>query len=104
MSRVKRECRICGKEYEACSALFHKAGQFVWQEVACSPECGAEYLRRIQVSRGLIPDTPPQAEEQQAVEEQAEAEAVVAKPEVDVMDTPKAVRKRSRKADKDTED
>ena len=27
------------------------AGVFRWQEVACSPECGAEYLRRVQVAR-----------------------------------------------------
>lgn len=43
-------CRVCGKVYDACNSqpVF---GEFRWKDVACSPECGAEYLRRIRESR-----------------------------------------------------
>lgn len=30
-------------------------GRFRWQEVACSPECGAIYLERIERSRSQLP-------------------------------------------------
>lgn len=46
-----KACRVCGKSYEACHTMNKVAGVFRWQEVACSPECGAEYLRRITESR-----------------------------------------------------
>lgn len=51
----KKQCRTCGKDYEPCRSIGLKNGIFRWREVACSPECGAIYLRRIQESRGLIP-------------------------------------------------
>ena len=46
------QCRVCGKEYEACrtGAI---GGEFRWQDVACSQECGSEYLRRIKLSRNI---------------------------------------------------
>lgn len=54
-------CRVCGKNYEAC--LSKRVGTtFRWQDVACSPECGTEYLHRIYVSRGLICDSPVRPE------------------------------------------
>ena len=52
----KRICRVCGKPYEACHSLAPVITTFRWQEVACSPECGAEYLRRILISRGELPN------------------------------------------------
>lgn len=53
MPKVRNTCRVCGNAYEACKSLKHN-NTFRWQEVACSPECGAEYFRRIQISRGII--------------------------------------------------
>lgn len=50
------ECRVCGKAYKPCRTVVQN-GVFRWQAVACSPECGAEYLRRIEESR-----SPKQAE------------------------------------------
>lgn len=44
------KCRVCGKDYVPCRTVIQN-GVFRWQAVACSPECGAEYLRRIEVSR-----------------------------------------------------
>ena len=59
MPKVKLTCRVCGKEYEACQTARRKIdGVFRWQEVACSPQCGTEYLRRVSASRGLIDHSP----------------------------------------------
>lgn len=46
-----RKCRVCGKEHEVCRSAKKVPGVFHWQEVACSPECGEEYLKRIIASR-----------------------------------------------------
>lgn len=57
MPSAIKKCRVCGKEYETCRSVNRNAGVFRWQEVACSPECGAIYLQRIEESRGHIPPT-----------------------------------------------
>lgn len=44
-------CRVCGREYEPCRTANQNRNVFHWQEVACSPECGAIYLQRITESR-----------------------------------------------------
>lgn len=62
MARVMMTCRVCGKEYEACRSA--NVGAFRWQEVACSPECGAEYLRRINESRSVAQVTPTPAKKE----------------------------------------
>lgn len=46
-------CRVCGREYEPCRTAARRPNVFHWQEVACSPECGAIYLQRIIESREL---------------------------------------------------
>lgn len=63
MATAIKKCRVCGKEYPACHSLRRGDTTFRWQEVACSPECGAEYLRRILVSRGELAQTDAQTEE-----------------------------------------
>ena len=53
-------CKVCGREYEACHTLRPNINsEFRWQDVACSPEHGAEYLRMILASRQ---PAAPQAE------------------------------------------
>ena len=55
-------CKVCGKEYEACHTLRpNMNNEFRWQDVACSPEHGAEYLRRILESRGMQKAEPAEA-------------------------------------------
>jgi hypothetical protein len=54
MATAMIKCRVCGKEYPACHSLRRGDTTFRWQEVACSPECGAEYLRQINISRGIV--------------------------------------------------
>ena len=51
-----KTCRICGRKYEACRTP-NTSKAFRWQDVSCSPECGAEYLRKVQIARGLISPT-----------------------------------------------
>lgn len=51
MATAIKKCRVCGKTYEACRSANKIVGVFRWREVACSPECGAEYLRRVTESR-----------------------------------------------------
>lgn len=64
----KKQCRVCGKDYEPCHSTKLQPGVFRWREVACSPECGAIYLQRIQESRGLVPkeDQRPRAKKRTA--------------------------------------
>lgn len=50
MADAKRICRVCGKAYTACRTM-STPGVFRWQEVACSPDCGEEYLRRVIAAR-----------------------------------------------------
>ena len=47
------KCRVCGKDYEACHTIRPTSEYFRWQDVACSPECGAKYLADIMASRAV---------------------------------------------------
>lgn len=49
MARATRICKICGKEYDYCRTETNN--KFRWQDVACCPEHGAEYFKRIEESR-----------------------------------------------------
>lgn len=60
MASQKLKCRVCGKEYDACRSSKRNDNVFHWQEVACSPECGSEYLRRVLESRGQTTVTTTQ--------------------------------------------
>ena len=74
MASKKLVCRVCGKEYEACRSTDRKAGVFRWQEVACSPECGAVYLKRIEESRGLHVQKKSRKKRTEAVEQEVPQE------------------------------
>ena len=50
MAKSTRICKVCGKEYEYCKT-WNSTDKFRWQDVACSPECGAKYFARIEASR-----------------------------------------------------
>lgn len=53
MPKVMKTCRVCGRSYEACRTVNSALGVFRWQDVACSPECGATYLQKLNESRGI---------------------------------------------------
>ena len=50
MAKGTRICKVCGKEYEYCRT-WNDTNKFRYQDVACSPECGAIYFARIAASR-----------------------------------------------------
>lgn len=58
MASEKKTCRVCGKEYGPCRTANRDPNVFHWQEVACSPACGAEYLRRVMEARTPVPPVP----------------------------------------------
>lgn len=55
MGKATKICRVCGKAYEACHTEKKDPSIFRWQDVACSPECGTEYLRRVTEARNPQP-------------------------------------------------
>lgn len=62
MANRTKVCRVCGCTYEACHTS-KITNTFRWQDVSCSPECGAEYLRRIKLSRETDNQQMPLANE-----------------------------------------
>ena len=71
MASVIKICKVCGKEYEYCHTN-RPAGLFRYQDVACSPECGAEYFRRVAIARGELPAEAAEVTEQPAPEAKTE--------------------------------
>ncbi len=61
MPTVTKICKVCGKEYPYCKTD-RPGGMFRWQDVACSPECGAEYFRLVAISRGELAEEHPAEE------------------------------------------
>ena len=60
MALGTKVCKVCGREYESCHTLRQNLNsEFRWQDVACCPEHGMEYLRRIMISRGEIVEEQP---------------------------------------------
>lgn len=51
MTGATRICKICGKEYPFCYTVRHDSA-FRWQDVACCPEHGSAYLKKVLISRG----------------------------------------------------
>ena len=55
MATATKKCKVCGNEYEYCHTNRTVAGVFRWQDVACCPQHGSEYLARVLESRGQKP-------------------------------------------------
>lgn len=72
----KKRCRVCGKEYEPCHSANLQTGVFRWREVACSPECGAVYLRQINESRGVLPKETKRPRAKKSEEKSVEAKTI----------------------------
>lgn len=58
MARICKVCKICGKSYEACRTPA-RPGVYRWQDVACCPEHGAEYLEKVNAARNPAPKAEP---------------------------------------------
>lgn len=93
MPRATKICRVCGKEYKACSTP-NTIEAFRWQDVACSRECGEAYFRAVMAAREETPEPITIAVEEPAAvveeiiepdEEEIEAEELVEEPEEDLL-------------------
>lgn len=83
MATAVKKCRVCGKQYEDCRTMMNNtAGVFRWQEVACSPECGAEYLHRVTETRNPAPPAPKRGQRRKMVIEPLAAQEVPAEQSV----------------------
>lgn len=51
-------CRVCGKMFVPCNKTSNSIGAFNYRSVACSLECGTEYLRRVQLARQKPSEAP----------------------------------------------
>ena len=51
MTKRTAVCRVCGKQFVPCNKSSASLGAFNYHSIACSSECGAEYLRRVQEAR-----------------------------------------------------
>ena len=47
MANKTAPCRVCGKLFVPCNKSSAEIGAFNYREVACSPECGQVYLKRV---------------------------------------------------------
>lgn len=50
MATATKICKVCGVEYPYCKTVY-KPGIFRYQDVACCPEHGSEYLARVEAAR-----------------------------------------------------
>lgn len=71
MATGMKKCKVCGKEYEACHTQAFAAGIFRWQDVACCPEHGAEYLAAVTAARAKASDAGTAVAEPEAAVEPA---------------------------------
>lgn len=51
MSTKLIPCRVCGKPYPPCKNCADNKSAFHWRDVACSRECFAEYMKRVEEGR-----------------------------------------------------
>lgn len=91
MPNATKVCKICGKVYPYCRSQKKVDGVFRWQDVACCPEHGSEYLAAVLKARGVSDPEPAPADMpakktrrssrrvsvEQAAEDQAVVETVV---------------------------
>ena len=111
MAKRTAVCRVCGKQFVPCNKSSASLGTFNYHSIACSPECGAEYLRRVQAARN-------QSEQEETAElagqisiKESEAANVNVAGEIsedaneDIFaDVPKAIRSRKNKQETNEEE
>lgn len=63
MAKVKKMCRICGKEYTPCSYCENDMMAFHYRTICCSKECARVYLQRVLEARGEIKNAENSSDE-----------------------------------------
>lgn len=51
LAKVKKKCRICGKEYTPCSYCENDKMAFHYRTICCSRKCAEVYLARVLEAR-----------------------------------------------------
>lgn len=57
MAKVKKNCRICGKEYTPCSYCENDQMAFHYRTICCSRKCAEIYLARVLEARSKQKET-----------------------------------------------
>ena len=83
--KVQKPCKVCGKMYTPCAYCENEKTAFHWRTVACSKECGYEYLRQVMEARN--PNT-------EIEEIKVENETVVTNEEVTTVESVEEVTKK----------
>lgn len=52
--KVQKKCKVCGNLYTPCGDCEKDGTAFHWRTVACSYECGQEYLKRVMAAREKV--------------------------------------------------
>lgn len=52
-TKIKKQCRICGKMFTPCADCEKDKKIFRWRKVACSPICAKKYFKKIEETRQL---------------------------------------------------
>jgi len=87
MPRVTKVCRVCGQSYTACNTP-SVPGVFRWQEVACSPACGQEYLNQVLAARaGVAQQEKPAAAPKRSSKRKAKVEETPVEEEIAVAES-----------------
>lgn len=66
LAKVKKKCRICGKEYTPCSYCENDKMAFHYRTICCSRECAVVYFARVQEARGKKVENTQTVEQSQA--------------------------------------
>lgn len=57
MTKVKKKCRICGKEYTPCGYCENDKMAFHYRTICCSRKCAEVYLSRVLEARSKQKET-----------------------------------------------
>ncbi len=57
MAKIKKKCRVCGKEYTPCGYCENDRMAFHYRTICCSGKCAQVYLSRVLEARNPKVDT-----------------------------------------------
>lgn len=114
MSKVTKQCRICGKTYTPCGYCEGDKMAFHYRTICCSRECAKIYLTRVLEARGQLKDSTPVPQENSdsqksevSNEESKQDESAVEVPEASPIgsqeETAAVVTRKRRRSTKNTE-
>lgn len=87
LSKVKKTCRICGKEYTPCSYCENDRMAFHYRTICCSRECAQKYLAKVLEARSATKDNACECPNDTPVENVVTKEECESKQEETTVDT-----------------